>query len=81
MAEVDGIVFHPTASVNRRVGYFALTGATSTFGQATHSMNTTLYGVQFSWEGTNTLTWTRSGTTITLTGTNNDRVYFDVWGD
>ena len=81
MAAVDGVVFHLTGSVNHRMGYFDLTGATSTFGQATHSMNNTLYGVQFSWEGTNTLTWTRSGTTITLTGTNNDRVYFDVTGD
>jgi len=53
-----------------------LTGATSTYVAKFGTVQAVLVNV----EGTNSLTWTRSGTTITLTGTNNDWVNIVIFG-
>jgi len=54
-----------------------LTGATSTYVSQKFS---SVQGFKFSVEGTNSCTATRSGTTITFTGTNDDWVNFQIWG-
>lgn len=81
MAEVDGIVIkRPTGSVGRVVGTADLTGATSTLSQVTHQFRQILYKVLINVRGTNTMTYTVSGVSVTITGTNNDKVDFDIEG-
>ena len=80
MAEVDTVnLKEVSGSPGRVVGNCALTGATSTLGNVTHKLGT-LLKVIVNVRGTNTLTKTVSGTAITLTGTNNDVVDFDLEG-
>lgn len=82
MAEVDGIVLkRPTGVIGAVVGYADLTGATSTIGQATHQFSNRILAAHINVSGTNTMTYTISTTTITVTGTNNDRVWFTIWGE
>lgn len=76
MAVVDNVTkleFHnPAIEVVRA----QLTGATSTF----VSKFGTVVSAQVDVEGTNATTWTRSGSTITVTGTNDDWVNIIVFG-
>lgn len=74
MAEVDGIVYKElTGEHGKTVFACDLTGATSTISAVTHKLSSvTSFDVHP--RGTNSATPTISGTTVTVTGTNNDTV-------
>lgn len=76
MAVVDGVVRFQPGLVGVEIVRAALTGASSTFVSKFGTVNACHVDV----EGTNTCTWTRSGRTITLTGTEDDYVNITVYG-
>jgi len=77
MAVVDNITRKEiTGLLGIEVVRAQLTGATSTF----VSKFGTVVAVGINVEGTNGATWTRSGSTITITGTNDDWVNIFVFG-
>ena len=69
-----------TGHIGMIAGNCSQTGATSTLGEATHRFGNDLTCILANVNGTNTLTRTVSGTTITFTGTDNDVVHFQIWG-
>lgn len=74
MAEVDGIVYKElTGEHGKAVFRCDLSGATSTISAVTHKLSQ-VDSFQVQPRGTNTATSTISGTTVTVTGTNNDTV-------
>lgn len=76
MAAVDNVTRFEHGDPSKEVVRAQLTGATSTF----VSKFGTVISAQVDVEGTNTMTWTRSGSTITITGTNDDWVNITVYG-
>ena len=80
MAIVDNITQHPGVGPGVQRFRCQLTGATSTIDEAIHKFGGSLDCVEISVEGTNTMTWTRSGRTITVTGTNDDWVNIVIYG-
>lgn len=83
MAVVDNIVYDELAFVhttNVRSFRCQLTGATSTITSGEHRFGISINTCVISVEGTNTITWTRSGTTITVTGTNDNYINVIVTG-
>ena len=78
MAEVDNIdVFETGVPAEERVRV-QLTGSSSTY---TLQKITTVRSLILSVEGTNSMTFTFSGSVITITGTNDDRVNISVVGE
>ena len=76
MATVDNIVRFEPGIVGTEVVRAQLTGASSTF----VSRLGTVTAAHVDVEGTNSCTWTRSGRTITLTGTEDDYVDITCYG-
>ena len=78
MAEVDNIDVFETGDPHVEEVRAQLTGSTSTY---TLQKMTTIRRILVSVEGTNSLTFTFSGATVTLTGTNDDRVNLSIVGE
>ena len=78
MAEVDNISIKEGGVPGIEAVRAQLTGTTSTY---TPRLVGNVKNVNISVEGTNTMTWTRSGRTITITGTNDDWVNITINGD
>jgi len=78
MAEVDNIDVFETGDPHIEEVRAQLTGSTSTY---TLQKINTIRRLIVTVEGTNSLTYTFSGSTITLTGTNDDRVNISVVGE
>ena len=76
MADVDNPTRIETGAPFVEILRAQQTGATSTY----TSRFANVIAAQVSVEGTNTMTWTRSGRTITVTGTNNDWVNIVIYG-
>ena len=76
MADVDNITEFQTNIPVLQLVRAQLTGSTSTF----TSKFGTIKGCMVLPEGTNGATYTVSGNTITITGTNNDWVNIFIWG-
>jgi hypothetical protein len=79
MAVVDNITSDELSPKGVSMFRCQLTGATSTITKAHHKFGRVL-GAIINVEGTNTMTWTRSTTTLTVTGTEDDWVNCIVWG-
>ncbi len=83
MAVVDNIVRDELAfahTLNVHSFRCQLTGATSTITSSEHLFGSKISTCVISVEGTNSMTWTRSGTTITVTGTNDDYINVIITG-
>jgi len=82
MAEVDTVTYDELGypSTNVRSFRALLTGASSTITSKTHKFGSSLNKVIITHEGTNTMTYTVSGTTVTITGTNNDVIHCEITG-
>ncbi|MFH1422106.1 MAG: hypothetical protein ABIH42_05280 [Planctomycetota bacterium] len=82
MAEVYNIAYDELGFRGTNVRSFKaqLTGSSSTITSATHKFGSSLNTVIIAVEGTNGATYTISGTTITVTGTNNDYVNCIITG-
>ena len=78
MAEVDNISIKEGGVPGIEAARAQQTGTTSTY---TPRLVGNIKAVVINVEGTNTLTWTRSGRTITVTGTNDDWVNIVIFGD
>ena len=78
MAEVDNIDVFETGDPHIEEVRAQLTGSTSTY---TLQKIDRIRRLIITVEGTNSLTYTFSGSTITLTGTNDDRVNISVVGE
>jgi len=76
MAVVDNVTRIEQTNPKLEVVRALLTGASSTF----VSDFGTIQGVIVVAEGTNGATFTWTGSTVTITGTNNDAVTIMVWG-
>ena len=79
IAVVDNITYDELSPKGVSMFRCQLTGATSTITKSHHKFGRVL-GAVLSVEGTNSMTWTISTTTITVTGTNDDYVNVIVWG-
>ncbi len=78
MASVDNIAESDVNVPGREVVRAQLTGGTSTYASRRFS---TVKSFQATVEGTNATTFTRSGITITITGTNDDWVNLELFGE
>ncbi len=76
MAATDNTVTLEHGDPSKEVVRTQLTGATSTF----VSKFGTVVAFQLTVEGTNATTATRSGSTITITGTDDDYVNLTIYG-
>ncbi len=80
MAVVDGVVYHEISGEHGKIVFrCALTGTSSTITSAIHKMSQ-LDVALLDVRGTNTMTYTVSGTTITVTGTNDDILDVVIYG-
>lgn len=80
MAVVDNIVKKEITSIHGLTVMTAkLTGATSTITSVEHELSS-LDCVNINVRDTNTMTYTVSGTTVTITGTNNDDIDCVIFG-
>ena len=77
MAAVDGVVNIEGGPAGLELLKADLTGATSTY--VSKKFNTLIFA-SVNVRGTNTMTYTISGITITITGTNNDTVDIAIAG-
>jgi hypothetical protein len=78
LAAIDNVVEKEIKGVfGLKVLRGQLTGATSTY----KSTFGKVFAVIAQVEGTNSFTWTRSGVTITMTGTNDDYVNLAIFGE
>ena len=76
---MDNITYDELAPKGMTLMRCQLTGASSTITTTEHKMGTVKGHIVVA-EGTNGATSTISGSTITVTGTNNDYVDVIVWG-
>lgn len=81
MAVIDNIVYHEVTSILGLVVFTAkLTGASSTITTAEHGLSAISSAIVVA-RGTNGATYTISGSTITVTGTNDDDIECMIFGN